>query len=130
MQALLPWGCLFHQCSFKKKCKEKLSYCGDISRHKFGCVVFYAPVKSLPTGGGAAGIHEALDRREFDKLMKSWSRVIDFGRFLHPRHLMHQAGFRVGIWTKMLSLRWGFRLQTFKDVKFPQGQPAAPGRAK
>jgi len=37
------------------------------------------------------------DRREFYKLIESGSRVIDFGRFLHPGTLMYQAGSRVGI---------------------------------
>jgi len=34
---------------------------------------------------------------EFEKLMESVSWVIDFGWFLHPRTLMHQAGPRVVI---------------------------------
>jgi len=31
------------------------------------------------------GIHKANpDKREFEKLMESGSRLIDFGRYLHP----------------------------------------------
>jgi len=66
-----------------------------------------APVNILPTrgeggvgcGGHTRGFRQKTipDRREFDKLMESGSRVIYFGRFLHPGHLMHQADSRVGI---------------------------------
>lgn len=50
----------------------------------------YAPVNILPVRGGGAGHTRGFrqktipDRREFDKLMESGSRVIEFGRFLHP----------------------------------------------
>jgi hypothetical protein len=40
----------------------------------------------LGNGGHTRGFRQKTipDRREFDKLMESESRVIDFGRFLHP----------------------------------------------
>jgi len=64
--------------------------------------MIYAPVIILPAwvgSGHTQGFRQKTtpDRREFDKLMESGSQVIDFGRFLNPRHLMHQAGSRVGI---------------------------------
>ena len=48
-----------------------------------------APVNILPAQGGGGhtrGFRQKTipDRREFDKLIKSGSRKIDFGRFLHP----------------------------------------------
>jgi len=51
-----------------------------------------------PKGGGhTRGFKQKTipDRWEFDKLIESGSHVIDFGRFLHPGHLMHQASSRV-----------------------------------
>ena len=61
----------------------------------------YAPVNILPARGGGGhtrGFRQKTipDRREFDKLMESGSRVKDFGQFLHPG----------------TPLGWGFRLQT------------------
>ena len=46
----------------------------------------YAPVNILPARGGGGhtrGFRQKTipDRREFDKLMESGSREIDFGRF-------------------------------------------------
>jgi len=68
-------------------------------------LIVNAPVIILPVraGGGGGGHTRGFrqktipDRREFDKLMESGSRVIDFDQFLHPGHLMHQAAPRVGI---------------------------------
>jgi len=56
----------------------------------------HAPVIILPARVGGRHTRDFRqktipDRRKFDKLVESGSRVIDFGRFLNPGHLMHQA---------------------------------------
>jgi len=63
-------------------------------------MVMHLSIFCPPRGGGHNwGFRQKTipDRQEFDKLMESGSRIKDFGRFLHPRTLMHQSGSRVGI---------------------------------
>jgi len=50
------------------------------------------------------------DRREFDKLMESGSRVIEFGLFLHLGAFDAPSRLKGGGFRKWLSLGWGFRL--------------------
>ena len=85
-----------------------------------------ASVNILPTRGGGGHTRNSRkktipDRREFDILMESGSRVIDFGRFLHPRTQCTKQAQGWGFRQKWLSLGWGFRLQTLFVVKFAWG---------
>jgi len=86
-----------------------------------------------PPGGGGGGHTLGFrrktipDRREFDKLMESGSRVKDNYCLTAPRDIRcTKLAQRWGIRQKWLSLGWGFRLQTFLDVKFPWVSPPLP----
>ena len=84
-----------------------------------------------PPGGGGGhtrGFRQKTipDRREFDKLMESGSRVIQTLAGFTSRDLMHQAGSRVGIQTKIVVSRVGIQTPNILRCQIPLGQPAAP----
>ena len=90
-----------------------------------------APVNILPARGGGGhtrGFRQKTipDRREFDKLMESGSRVIQTLAGFTSRDLMHQAGSRVGIQTKIVVSRVGIQTPNILRCQIPLGQPAAP----